>query len=109
MRKSTFRYGWKFYSLRVIFSTLLLIKSILKQTRVSFNCIRMDISTLFVEMLDIATILLLNLIFGGFLHQIGRYFQLMRVVFIGVEITTRFYQKPPLNKGGSKQKIYNVK
>jgi len=60
----------------------------------------MDISTLFVEKVDIAIILLLNLIFGGFLHQIGRYFHLMRIVFIRVEITTKFHQKPPLKQGG---------
>jgi len=60
----------------------------------------MNISTLFVEKLDISTILLHNLILGGFLHQIGRYFHLMRIVFIRVEITTRFYQKPPLKQGG---------
>jgi len=34
----------------------------------------MDISNLFVEKVEITTILLNNLIFGGFLHQIGRYF-----------------------------------
>jgi len=44
----------------------------------------MDISTLFVEKVDIATILLQNLISGGFLHQIGRYFHPMRVVVIRV-------------------------
>jgi len=54
----------------------------------------MDISTLFVKKIEIATILLLNLIFGGYLHQIGRYFHLMRIVFIQVEITARFHQKP---------------
>jgi len=87
--KSTSSNGWKFYPLE-LFSTLLLIQSTLKQTRVCFNCIRMDISTLFVEKVNITTILLQNLIFGGFLHQIGRYFYLMRIVFIQVEMTTRF-------------------
>jgi len=99
-----FCYGWKFYPLRVIFSTLLLIQSTVKQTRVCFNFIRMDISTLFVEKVDIATILLQNLISGGFLHQIGRYFHLMKIDLIRVEITTRFHQKPPLKQGGSEQK-----
>jgi len=33
----------------------------------------MDISTLFAEKVEIATILLHNLILGGYLHQIGRY------------------------------------
>jgi len=56
----------------------------------------MVISTLFVEKVDIATILLQNLITGGFLYQIGRYFHLMRIVFIRVKITTRFHQKSPL-------------
>jgi len=51
----------------------------------------MDISTLFVEKVDIATILLHNLILGGYLHQIGSYFHLMRIVFIRVKITTRFH------------------
>jgi len=59
----------------------------------------MDISTLFVEKVDIATILLQNLIFGGFLHHTGTYFYVMRIVFIGVEITTKFHQKPPLKQG----------
>jgi len=58
----------------------------------------MDISTLFVEKVNIATILLHNLIFDGYLHQIVRYFHLMRIVFIRVEITTRFHQKPPLKQ-----------
>jgi len=56
----------------------------------------MDISTHFVEKVDIATILQQNLISGGFLHQIDRYFHRMRIVFIRVEITTRIDQKPPL-------------
>jgi len=60
----------------------------------------MDISTLFVEKVDIVTILLHNLILSGYLHQIGRYFHLMRIVFIRVKITTRFHQKPPLKQGG---------
>jgi len=61
----------------------------------------MDIFTLFVEKVYTATILLHNLILGGYLHQIGRYFHLMRIVFIRVEITTRFHQKPPLKQSGS--------
>jgi len=68
--------------------------------RVFFNYIMMDISTLFVEKVDIATILLNNLILGCYLHQIGRYFHFMRIVFIRVEITTRFHQKPPLKQDG---------
>jgi len=60
----------------------------------------MDLSTLFVEKVRIATTLLHNLNFGGYLHQIGRYFHLMRIAFIRVEITTRFHQKPPLKQGG---------
>jgi len=55
---------------------------------------------LFVEKVKIATILLHNLIFGGFLHQTGWYFHLMRIVFIRMEITTRFHQKPVLNQVG---------
>jgi len=52
----------------------------------------MDLSTLFVEKEDdIATILLHNLTLGGYLHRIGRYFHLMRIVFIRVEVTTRFH------------------
>jgi len=46
----------------------------------------MDISILFVEKVDIASILLHYLILGGYLHQIGRYFHLMKIVFIRVEI-----------------------
>jgi len=60
----------------------------------------MDISTLYVEKVDIATILLQNLILSVFFHQIGRYFHLMRIVFVRMEITTRFYQKPPLKQSG---------
>jgi len=56
-------------SLRVIFSTFLQIQSTLKQRRVWFNCTRMDIFTLFVEKVEIATILLHNFIFGGYLYQ----------------------------------------
>jgi len=41
------------------------------------------ISTFFVEKVDIATILLQNLIFGSYLHRIGRYLHLMRVVSFG--------------------------
>jgi len=65
----------------------------------------MDISTLFVEKVDIATH---NLILGGYLHQIGSYFHFMRLVFIRVEKTTRFYQKPPLKQGGNEQKNYSA-
>jgi len=50
---------------------------------VFFYNISMDISALFVENVDIATILLHNLILGGYLHQIGRYFYLMRIVSFG--------------------------
>jgi len=59
--------------LKSYFSIILLIYSTLKQKRVSlfFNNIKMDISTLFVEKVDITTILLHNLTLGGYLHQIG--------------------------------------
>jgi len=40
----------------------------------------MNISTLFVEKVDIATILLHNLIVGGYFYQIGGYFHLMRIL-----------------------------
>jgi len=60
----------------------------------------MDISTLFVENVNIATILLHNLILGGYHHQIGSYFHLMKIVFIRVEITPIFHQKPLLKQGG---------
>jgi len=65
----------------------------------------MNIFILFVEKVEIATILLHNFIFGGFLHQICRYFHLMRIVFIQVEIKTRFHQKPSsrVDKGGSEK------
>jgi len=69
------------------------------QKRVFFNYLRMDISTLVVEKLDISTILLHNLILDGYLHQNGGYFHLMRIVFIRMEITTRFHQKSPLKQG----------
>jgi len=57
-------------SLKSYLSTFLQIYSTLKN-RVFFYYIRMDISTLFVEKVDIATILLHNLILGGYLYQIG--------------------------------------
>jgi len=53
-----------------------------------FNCIRVDISTYFVEKVEIATIFLHNFIIGGYLHQIDRYFHLMSIDFIRVERTT---------------------
>jgi len=46
------------------FSTFLLKYSTLKQKSMFFNYIRMDVSTLFVEKVNIATILLHNLILG---------------------------------------------
>jgi len=51
------------------------------------------ISTLFVEIVEIATIFLYNFIFDVYFHQIGKYFHLMRKDFIRVEITIRFHQK----------------
>jgi len=87
-------------SLKCYFSAFLLKYSILKQKSMFFIYLRIDLSTLFVEKEDISTILLHNLILGGYLHQTGRYFHLMRIVIIRVEITTRFHQKPPLKQGG---------
>jgi len=63
----------------------------------------MDTFTLFVEKVEIATIFLHNVMFGCYLQQIGRYFHLMRIVFIRVEITARFHQKPPLKQSGFEQ------
>jgi len=82
----------------VNFFTVLLIQSTHKQRRVFFNCIRIDISTLFVRKVEIATILLHNLTFSGFLHQIGRYFHLMRRVSGGNN--NQIYQKPLLKQDG---------
>jgi len=60
----------------------------------------MNISTDFVEKVEIATILLYDFIFGGYLHQIGRYFYLKKIVFIRMEVTTRFHLEPLLKQGG---------
>jgi len=83
--KIHFSYRVEILSLKSYFSTFLLIYSTFKQRRVFFNYIRMVISTLFVEKVEIATILIHNLILGGYLHQICRYFHLMKKVFIRVE------------------------
>jgi len=64
-----------------------------------FNYIRRNISTLFVEKVEIATIFLHDFIFGGNFHQIDKDFHFMRIVFILVEITTSFHQKLPLKQG----------
>jgi len=99
MEKFTFSYGWKFYPLRVIFPPFWQYIPNLSKKSI-FQLHNDGYFHPFCWKVDIATIFLHNLILGGYLNQIGRYFHLMRLVLIRVEITTRFHQKPPLKQGG---------